>query len=160
MRLSNLGPPPAGWIVGRPDVVSAYFDMLMSRWLDDEVIASSPGRAAGVVSPWKLKFRGSTLMLLGESTPQSALYRVKIDGRAIAPRFIAAGSPPDAFDASALGSSLHGNTPHAQVLAEGLNSDAEHELVIEPLFSAGDGRELRMESVCAAGKGASLSRGQ
>jgi len=38
-RISSLGPLPAGWKAGRPNVVSAYFDMLMSRWLDDEVVA-------------------------------------------------------------------------------------------------------------------------
>jgi lysophospholipase L1-like esterase len=159
-RLSALGPPPVGWVVGRPNVVSAYFDHLMSRWLDDEVIASSPRGAAAAAGPWKLKFRGEALMLFGESTPKSGMYRVVIDGRRITPKFTAAGRPPDAFDASALGASLRGNTHHFQVLAEGLNSDAEHELVIEPVFSAGDGQELRLESVCAAGKGAFVSRGQ
>lgn len=32
VRISSLGQLPVGWQVGRPNVVSAYFDMLMSRW--------------------------------------------------------------------------------------------------------------------------------
>ncbi len=41
-RLSSLRPLPSGWQVGTPRLVSAYFDMLMSRWLDDVVVATGP----------------------------------------------------------------------------------------------------------------------
>ena len=49
VRVSSLGQPPAGWKVGTPNLTSAFFDMLMSRWLDDETIAS-PGAAPRLAS--------------------------------------------------------------------------------------------------------------
>ena len=93
VRLSSLGPLPEGWRVGAPNVVSAYFDMLMSRWLDDEVIASNrrPGAGPGKtresvvekVAPLRLRFRGSMVMLFGESTMKSGKYRAFIDGQLV-----------------------------------------------------------------------------
>ncbi len=47
VRLVTLGPLPEGWRVGRPSVVSAFFDMLMSRWLGEEAIATNQRSAAG-----------------------------------------------------------------------------------------------------------------
>ena len=39
MPLVKLGPLPAGWRAGKPNVSAAYFDFLMLRWLDSETIA-------------------------------------------------------------------------------------------------------------------------
>ena len=82
-RLSSLEPLPRGWKVRKPHVDSRYYDMLMSRWLDDEVVAvSSTGKGteekpATAIAPERLatSFRGSMVMLFGESTPKSCKYR-------------------------------------------------------------------------------------
>ena len=57
MPLAKLGPLPAGWKAGKPNVTAAYFDFLMSRWIDSETIACRPpagqgsaGQGAGAVS--------------------------------------------------------------------------------------------------------------
>ena len=90
VRISTLGPPPSGWQVGAPHVVSAFFDMLMSRWLDDEVIVTSkpvgPDGKPATTQPLghlRAKFTGSMVMLFGESTNKSGLYRVIIDGKPV-----------------------------------------------------------------------------
>ena len=79
-RLSKLGTLPAGWSVGRPHVVAAYFDMVMSRWLDDEVVAAPPkdaaiGNGAIKVEPLTIRFVGTMVMLFGESTVKSVHYK-------------------------------------------------------------------------------------
>ena len=149
-RLTTLGPLPEGWATAPPDVVSAYFDMLMSRWQGEQAVAI-PGAAR-----LKLRFRGSMAMLFGESTPKSAGYRAWIDGKPAERREGANKPPIREFDAGALGRQLGGNTHLVQVLAEGLDPKIEHTLELEPIFSA-TGRELRIESVCVAGEGASVS---
>ena len=156
--LCSLGPLPAGWRSCTPNVVAAYFDHLMSRWLDNEVVASHVRGAADIPSPWRLRFRGETLMLLGESTPASARYRVAIDGRHVAPRAGANTAHPGEFEAGALATMIHGNTHHAQVIAVGLDPDVEHVLKIEPVFPSDADGELRLESVCVAGKSAMVRR--
>lgn len=153
VRLSSLE-SPEGWRVGGPNVVSAYFDMLMSRWLDDEVIASSKG--AKVPDRLRLKFRGSMIMLFGESTPKSGKYRVFIDGKLIERR--AGKEVFQEFDAGDLGKRMNANAHLVQVLAEGLDPEMEHTLEIEPVFAAGVDQELRFESVCVAGKNAAVTK--
>jgi len=61
-RISKLGELPSGWRVGTPNHTSAYFDMFMTRWLDDEVIASAASRP----EPLRVHFRASMVMLFGE----------------------------------------------------------------------------------------------
>ena len=165
VRISSLGPLPKGWRVGRPNVVSAYFDMLMSRWLDDEVIASryeeSPKEAAGAdekkprtpqkVESLKVRFCGQMVMLFGESTPTSGKFRVRIDGKVIECQPNKDKPPTDLFDAGALGRMLRGNTYLAQTLATDLDAATEHTLEIEPVFTNDTDEELRIESICVAG---------
>jgi lysophospholipase L1-like esterase len=181
VRLSSLAPLPAGWRVAAPNVVSAYFDMLMSRWLDDEVVASlaklppakaeealsqaKPDKAAPADSPavqaierLQLRFRGSMVMLFGESTNKSGKYAVYIDGRLIEHRDGDEKSPLlTEFDAGKLGKTLNGNTHLVQVLAEGLDPAIEHTLEIEPRLENAD-QEVRLESVCVAGGDATVTK--
>lgn len=93
VRLSSLGDLPNGWRRGVPNLVSAYFDMLMSRWLDDEVIASnrreekdSAGKKTLVVQevpPLKIKFRGEMVLLFGEGRPKPGRYRAFVDDKLV-----------------------------------------------------------------------------
>jgi len=84
VRLAALGPLPDGWRVGQPSVVSAFFDMLMSRWLGEEAIASNRSGSAGRgPSPLRVKFHGNMVMLFGESTPNSGKFRAVLDGKAV-----------------------------------------------------------------------------
>jgi lysophospholipase L1-like esterase len=152
VRISSLTPLPEGWKAGAPHVVSAYFDMLMSRWLDDEVIASSK-------SPMKrlaVRFSGSMVMLFGESTTQSGKYRVYIDGQLV--KHTAGKQSLEEFDAGDLAKRVGGNAHHAQVLAEALDASREHTLEIEPVIDAKVVQEWRFESICVAGGEAKVSR--
>ena len=148
VRISSLGLLPNGWRISAPNPVSAYFDMLMSRWLADEVIASGTPQN---IAPLKVKFRGSMVMLYGESTPDSCKYRVAIDGKYTEHQPDKNKPPLQEFDAGILGRMLKGNTHHAQVIATGVDSTVEHELSIEPLLTD-TGKELRLESICVAGE--------
>jgi lysophospholipase L1-like esterase len=163
VRISGLAPLPAGWRIGAPHVVSAYFDMLMSRWLDDEVIAGDASAAAGAKpkdsAPERLKvnFRGSMVMLLGESTPKSGKYRAYVDGKLVEHREGGADKPPlKEFDAGHLGRLLAGNTHYVQTIAIDLDPAQSHTLEIEPAFEAAD-HELRLESICVAGGAATVA---
>ncbi len=152
-RISSLEPLPAGWKVGRPNVVSAHFDMLMSRWLDDEVVARLPEARDDDASPeiarLRFRFTGSMAMLFGESTPASGKYRAYIDGELVKRKSDDGKSTQSEFDAGHLGRLVKGNTHLAQVIAEGLDPAVEHTLEIEPVLNAE--QELRIESICIAG---------
>jgi lysophospholipase L1-like esterase len=162
VRISTLLPLPDGWRVGRPNVTSAHYDMLMSRWLDDEVIVSIPEQPDDdpadkpqepqTMPRLRVRFSGSMVMLLGESTPRSGKYRVYIDGKLVE-RADARKKGADArskFDAAFLAKMSKGNVHLAQVIAEGLDPAVEHTMEIEPLLSD-DEKELRLESICVAG---------
>jgi lysophospholipase L1-like esterase len=155
IRLSTLH-LPAGWRVGVPNPVSAYFDMLMSRWLDDEVIVT--GSKTNTVPPLKLIFNGSMIMLFGESTPTSAHYRVLIDGQVVEHQSSDGKQTLKEFDGAALGSVLKGNCHHAQVIATGLDIHRDHTLEIVPLFTTDTPQELRLESLCIAGGTAKITK--
>lgn len=162
VRISSLAPLPEGWRVGGPNVVAAYFDMQMSRWLDDEVLAGDATKGAETkpapkVDRLKVTFQGSAVLLFGESTPKSGKYRAFVDGQQIERTEGKEKTVVREFDAGQLGRRLSGNTHLVHVIAEGLDPTAEHELEIEPLLAAGE--ELRLESICVAGaQGARVSR--
>lgn len=149
VRISTMGELPAGW-------VAAYFDFLMSRWLDDEVIATNRHKVEGKdapqpVEPLRFRFRGSMVMLLGEGTEKSGKFRALIDGKLVE-RPEPDGKPPlTEFDAAFLAKLIRGNGHFAQVIAEGLDPAVEHTLVIEPVFAEDKEQELRFESICIAG---------
>ena len=167
VRLSSLS-LPAGWSVGRPNRVSAYFDFLMSRWLDDEVVASSFKDAMGedgktqrvpqAALRFSAHFRGDTVCLFGETTTQSGKYRVYIDSK------LQSHLAPDGktslaeFDAGDFARRIGGNGHNFQVLATGLDAGVLHSLEIEPIFEEGKEQELRFESICVAGGAATIER--
>ena len=152
MPLAKLGPRPDGWREGRPDVTGAYFDFTMSRWLDSLVIASRPAGDEKVSqSPGRLRarFRGSMLMLLGETTKTSGKYRVRIDGQIVPVQPPKAKEAIELFDAGQFARRIGGNGHHAQVIATGLDASRLHDVEIEPVLQPGE--ELRLESLCVAG---------
>ena len=161
VRLSSLGDLPAGWRRGVPNLVSAYFDMLMSRWLDDEVIATnrreekdSAGKKTLMpqqVAPLEVKFRGEMVLLFGEGTPKSCRYRAFIDGKLVERPVPNAKEPLREFDAASIAAPSKGNAHHVAVIATGLDPAADHTLRIEPMFDADKEQELRLESICVAG---------
>ena len=161
VRISSLGDLPSGWRRGMPNLTSAYFDMLMSRWLDDEVIASNRiavKNADGAVTLMpqdvvclKVKFRGTMVMLFGESTMNSGKYRALIDGNHIEQKASVEKCPPLEFDSAGLATRSNGNTHHVQVIAENLDAKIDHTLEIIPCFLPDREQELRIESICVAG---------
>jgi lysophospholipase L1-like esterase len=146
VRVASFTSLPEGWRVGKPSVVSAFFDMLMSRWLDDVAIAAgkTPGRL-------RVSLSGSTVMLFGESTPTSGKYRVYLDGKLVQRKSNDGKQVFDEYDAADFAKRIGGKAYLVQVLAEGLDPAVEHVLEIEPLFAAGVEQELRIESICVAG---------
>ena len=167
MRISSLGKLPQGWRVGAPNLVSAWFDALMSRWLDDEVIASSHGdavdpktkrktRVPQKVEPLRARFRGSTLMLFGEKTLKSCAFRVLVDGQVVEHPHWRTKKMVKEFEGSA--KRFGGNTHLSQVVKTGLDPNVEHTLEIVPVFEGGAEQELRLESLCVADAGARVWR--
>lgn len=161
VRISTLGELPPGWRCGVPNLTSAYYDMLMSRWLDDEVIASNrvavkkpDGKVTLVpqaVGSLRVKFRGTMVMLFGESTLKSGKYHAIIDGKKIAPKLSVEMHPPLEYDSAGLAARSNGNTHHVQIIAENLDATIDHTLEIIPLFTPNKEQELRLESICVAG---------
>ncbi len=151
VRISSLTPLPEGWRVEQPNVVSAYFDMLMSRWLDDETVVSSKKPH----QPLKVKFTGTMVMVFGESTPKSGKFRARIDGKLVEHKDGKQTGVRD-FDAGRLGVIMKANSHMVEILAEGLDGAQEHTLEIEPVFAAGLEQELRIESICVAGEKAAV----
>jgi len=161
VRISSLGALPPGWKVGLVNRTSAYFDFLMSRWLDDEAIASNRAEVMGAdgkkqkvaqePARLSLKFRGGMVLLFGEGTPKSGKYRVLIDGAVVSHKPGGAPAPLTEYDAGELARRSGGNVHHVNVVATGLDPTREHTLEIEPVFDAASEQELRLESVCVAG---------
>ena len=161
VRISSLGELPSGWRKGVPNLTSAHYDMLMSRWLDDEVVASnrlemkdSSGKktlAPQQVARLKISFRGTMVLLFGEGTMKSAKYRAYIDGKLVERMLPKATEPLREFDSASISARSNGNTHHVAVIAENLAADSEHTLEIEPVFSPELEQELRIESICFAG---------
>jgi len=161
LRLTSISPLPAGWHAGRPNLTSAFYDMLMSRWLDDELIASN--RVPGPGAYWKpttttqdvaklqYRFHGRMVLLFGESTPTSGKYHLFVDGKPVEQKPPKVKTATADFDAGDFARRANGNVHLVQVVAEGLNPAVEHVLEIEPVFTPGVAQELRIESVCVAG---------
>ena len=135
--------------------------MLMSRWLDDEVVASNRAEEIGAdgkkslrprdVARLVLRFRGTTVLVFGEGTPKSGKYRAYIDGTLATYTPFGAKEPMREFDAANITARANGNTHHYQVLAEGLDPAIDHTLEIEPRLNPEIEQELRLESICVAG---------
>jgi len=153
VRLSQLGPVPAGWEVTHPILTAAWHDAYMARWLDDVTVASSTAKVP--VAPFMCRFTGEMVFLFGQKSLASCTYKVLIDGK-LAVHHEGKGSKRHAvetFDASS--KQFGGNTHLSQVVATGLEPGT-HFLEIVPLFAPGEKQELRLESICVAGKDASV----
>jgi hypothetical protein len=161
VHLTSISPVPAGWHAGRPNLTSAFYDMLMSRWLDDQLIASNrvptPGQygkmtaAAQDVAKLQYRFRGRMVLLFGESTPLSARYHLYVDGKLVEQKPPKVKTATADFDAGDFARRANGNVHLVQVVAEGLDPAIEHVLEIEPTFTSDAAQELRLESICVAG---------
>lgn len=159
VHLAKLGVLPTGWKAGIPNRVSAYHDMLMSRWLDDEVIASNRAEVVGAdgkktkapqeVGRLKVAFRGSAAMLYGEGTPKSGKYQVYLDGKLV--EHLVKYVKTTEFDGARVAAGANGNTHAVELIAQNLDPNVEHILEIEPLFDTDKEQELRFESLCVAG---------
>lgn len=152
-------PLPAGWRSGRPNLTSAFFDFLMSRWLDGEAIATRPAAEPGAEPPPQparlgVSFTGRMALLFGETTKASGSFRVWIDGTAVEHMPPGSKESTDLFDAGAFASRIGGNGHYVQVLATDLDETTDHLLEIEPVLEPG--QELRLESLCVAGPGAAV----
>jgi len=159
VRISSLGHLPEGWTVGRPNLVAAWYDGLMSRWLDDETIACNrrtvveDGKKKKVpvkVRPLRVKVNASTVMLFGEETTKSGSYRVCIDDKYLAIRRVGR-ERRIVSEFSANSERMGGNRQHAQLIVTGLDTSVDHIIEIEPLFDDDKEEELRLESICVAG---------
>ena len=153
-------PLPKGWHAGRPNLTSAFFDFLMSRWLDGVAIATRPPAAPGQELPpqperLQARFTGRMVMVLGETTKASGKYRVWIDGAPVEHVSPWTQEKSDLFDVGAFAQRIGGNGHHGQVVATGLDGTVEHLLEIEPVLEPG--QELRLESLCIAGPGAAVT---
>ncbi len=144
--IAALEPLRVGWHAASPKIGSLAFDFLMSRWLDSLWVGANfieldrvKTQPATPAEPLRLNFHGSTVLLFGESTPQSGKYRVVLDGGA-----------GREFDAGKMGRG-GGNGHLWEVIAEGLPV-GQHTLEIQPLFESPQmPSELRLESICVAG---------
>jgi len=137
-RLTQLPLLPKGWKPAQPNRIAAWYDGLMSRWLDDELVTTAHENPA----PIEVRFEGSLVLLFGEETPKSGKYRVEIDG-----------VETHTIDASS--ARFGGNRNHLATLARGLEKGVVHTLKITPVLE--EGQELRFESLCVAGGGAKVT---
>ncbi|MGE9296056.1 MAG: SGNH/GDSL hydrolase family protein [Puniceicoccales bacterium] len=131
-ELTTLKPIPAGWAAGVPHRNAVAFDFVCSRWMDGLVIAK--GSDAAPPDVLRLKFKGESVLLFGESTPESGRYSVSIDG-----------AEPVEYEAHC----SNGNMRLVRLAAYGLSPGVTHTLEIRPLLKAGE--ELRLNSICIAG---------
>jgi lysophospholipase L1-like esterase len=161
VRLSSLAALPAGWEVGAPNLVAMNHDWLMSRWLDDLVIARNHavdrrGKPKGELRPvgtLRLKVSATSILLFGEATPQSGCFRVRIDGVVVTGNR-AQRKDTDLFDANRWKTGI-GHLAYEVV--RDLSPDQEHLIEIEPVFENDEFHDLRIESICVAGGKATIA---
>ena len=158
-RLSRMKNVPDCW---KPELVSrtsAWFDGLMSRWLDDVMVvrnftlekdatSGKSVRSPVDVKPLVVKFRAASVLVYGEETVKSGHYRAIVDGK---PVTIPQKNGPDleTFDLS--GKRFGGGRQHYAMIATGLDTQVDHTLEIHPVFAEDEAQELRLESICLAG---------
>jgi lysophospholipase L1-like esterase len=169
VKISSLAPLPEGWSVGMPNPLAAFFDFTMSRWLDDETIASNrkdvveegkKKRVPQEVARLKVKVQCEMVMLYGETTPKSGKYHVYLDGKLLTYTPHGKKEALDVYDAGDFARRINGNGHYTVVLAKGLDATVPHTLEIEPIFDAAQEQELRLESICVAGGAAKVERGE
>jgi len=162
-RLSRLKSLPSGWTPALASRTSAWFDGLMSRWLDDVVVCRNIEvgrdpvtgqeiRTPVPVVPLRVSFRARCVLVFGEETVNSGKYRAVIDGKRVEHR--QAGAVSHEYDLSS--KRCGGGRQHYALLVTGLDPAVEHTLVLQPVFAKDEVQELRLESLCLAGGEARL----
>jgi lysophospholipase L1-like esterase len=162
-RFSPAGLPglPAGWSKGRPHLTAANHDWLMSRWLDDLVVARNrkldeqgkPGKDSQPVEPLRLNVEATAILLFGECTAESGKFRVKIDGKPVTGKG-GQDKDSDLFDGNRW---KNGNGFLVYEVARGLDPSVPHLVEIEPVFDEAKAQELKLESICVAGGKAAVA---
>ncbi len=158
-RISKMKNVPECWKPELVSRVSAWFDGLMSRWLDDvmvvrniaiekDPVSGKSVRTPVDVKPLVVKFRAASVLAYGEETVKSGRYRAVVDGK---PVTIPQKNGPDleTFDLS--GKRFGGGRQHYAMIATGLDAQVDHTLEIQPVFAEDEAQELRLESICLAG---------
>ncbi len=149
-RIQDLKNLPEGWRIGMPETRAGTFDFLSSRWLDRVAIAENCVRKGfdkfefkgNVPGSLKVRFRGSCVLLFGESTIFSGKLLVKIDGKNAAE-----------IDTAKFGTMF---TPSAYLnapVASGLDPEKEHILELIPKLSKTKPQQIHLESICISGPG-------
>lgn len=171
VHLARLAGLPAGWRPARPSHEAANYDWLMTRWLDDLVVAQNrrpvldaqgrpvkgedgkPRSEPVAVERLRLTVEAGSILLFGETGGDSGMFRVWIDGQAVTGRWgQAKGS--DLFNANRFG----GAKGHLTLeVARGLDPAVPHLVEIEPVLAADRMQELRLESICVAGGKAAVA---
>jgi len=162
VRLADLPALPAGWSKGRPNLTAANHDWLMSRWLDDLVVARNrkldekgkPVKESQPVQPLRLKVEATAILLFGECTADSGKFRVKLDGKPVTGKW-GQEKDSDLFDGNRW---KNGNGFLTYEIARGLDPATPHLLEIEPVFDDAKAQELKIESLCVAGGKAAVTR--
>ena len=154
-RLADLPALPAGWSKGRPHLTAVNHDWLMSRWLDDLVVARNrkpdaqgkPGNEPGPVEPLRLEVEATSILLFGECTAEAGKFRVKVDGKPVAGRW-GQEKDSDLFNGNMW---KNGNGFMNFEVIRGLDPSVPHLVEIEPVFEEGKAQDLKLESICVAG---------
>lgn len=160
-HLADLPSLPAGWSKGRPHLTAVNHDWLMSRWLDDLVVARNrkldeqgrPGKEPQSLEPLRLNVEATTILLFGECTAESGKFRVKVDGKPVTGKW---GQDKDS-DLYTGNKWKNGNGFLVYEVARGLDPAVPHLVEIEPVFDDAKGEELKLESICVAGGRASIT---
>jgi len=155
VRLADLPTLPKGWSKGRPNLTAVNHDWLMSRWLDDLIVArnrkpdepGTPGKESQPVQPLRLKVEATAILLFGESTADSCRFRVLVDGVAVTGK----GGQEKGADWFEGNRWKTGNGFLLWEVARGLDPSVPHLLEIEPVFDSAKAQELKLESICVAG---------
>ncbi len=154
-NLAGLPSLPRGWSKGRPNLTAANHDWLMSRWLDDLVVArnrkpdepGTPGKEPQPVRPLRLKVEATAILLFGESTVDSCRFRVLVNGVPVTGK----GGQEKGADWFEGNRWKTGNGFLLWEVARGLDPSVPHLLEIEPIFDSAKAQELKTESICVAG---------
>jgi lysophospholipase L1-like esterase len=165
VRLADLPALPEGWSKGRPNLTAVNYDWLMSRWLDDLVVAGNrkldekgkPGKESQPVQPLRLNVEATAILLFGECTTDSGKFRVKLDGKPVTGVSGWQEKGSDLFDGNRW---KNGNGFLLIEIARGLDPATPHLLEIEPVFDDAKAQELKIESICVAGGKATVTLAQ
>ena len=148
LRLADLGRLPEGWAASKPETNAVAFDFDMSRWLDGLTRAANNQRTAAnqykltniQPAPLTVRFKGSSVLLFGESKPVCGTFKLEIDGK-----------EAGFFDAGKMGNACGGTAHMVMPLVDGLDGKAAHTMSIIPQLKPDQPQELRIESICVAG---------